>query len=126
MAKMELPELIQKYVLIRDAKDAAKKLFDGETKRITDALVKLDGMILEALGDAESVKTEFGTAYTKKRSSASVKDRDEFFNWAVATGNLEAIDMKANAKIVRELLDEGVVVPGVKYSASTQVGVRRK
>lgn len=125
MAKMELPELIKKYVLIRDAKDAAKKLFAGETKRMTDALVKLDGMILEALGDAESVKTEFGTAYTKARSSATVKDRDEFFTWAVSTGNLEAIDMKANAKIVRELLDEGVVVPGVKYSASIQVGVRR-
>lgn len=125
MAKMELAVLIQKYVLIRDAKDAAKKLFDGETKRITDALKKLDGMILEALGDAESVKTEFGTAYTKSRSSCSVKDRGEFYNWAVNSGNLEAIDMKANAKIVRELLDEGVEVPGVKYSAIIQVGIRR-
>ena len=127
MEQMKLPELIEKYVKIRDAKDAAKKAFTGSTQRMTDALVKLDGLILKALDDQglESAPTDAGTAYKKARTSCSVKDRDAFYTFAVSTGNLEAIDMKANAKVVRELMNGGVDVPGVKYSESTFIGVRR-
>ena len=128
MEHMKLPELINKYIQIRDAKDGAKKIFTAATQRMTDALTKLDGLILKALDNEglESAPTDFGTAYKKNRTSCSVKDRDEFYNFAVNTGNLEAIDMKANAKVVRELMNDGVDVPGVKYSESVFIGVRRK
>ena len=128
MTDMTLDQLVEAYVKIRDSKDKAKKAFDEQTKRMTDALVKLDGLLLVKLQEtgAESIKTESGTVFTKARSNVSVKDRDEFYGWAVKTNNLGAIDMKANAKAVRELLQEGTEVPGVKYSESTQVLVRRK
>lgn len=124
---MTLDEMVNKYVKIRDAKGAAKKAFDDETKRMTQALEKLEGLILQQLNTqgASSVKTQFGTAFTKTRSSVTVQDREEFYNWAVQTQNLGAIDMKANAKAVRELLDEGTQVPGVKYGETIQVGIRR-
>ena len=124
---MDLPKIAEMYIKIRDAKAAAKTAFDAETKRMTDAMVKLENLALDCLNPAgaESIKTEFGTVFKKTRSSCTVKDRDEFYNFAVSSGNLAAIDMKANAKIVRELLDDGVDVPGVKYSVSTQVGIRR-
>lgn len=125
---MKIDDIIVKYIAIRDAKGAAKAAFDKETERMNLALAKLEGMIQQKLEEAgaESFKTEHGTAFTKRRSSVSVKDRDEFYGWAVATGNLGAIDMKANAKAVRELLHDGTEVPGVNYSESIQVGVRRK
>jgi len=124
---MKLPEMIDKYVQIRDAKAKAKKAFDTEVKRMSDALVKLEGMILDSLNNegADSIKTEHGTAFKKSRSSCTVKDRDAFYQFAVDTENLEAIDMKANAKVVRELMQEGIDIPGVNYSESIQVGVRR-
>lgn len=125
--EMTLDQLIKNYVEIRSAKQRASKAFEAETERMTAALAKLDGLILKALHDAgaESVKTEFGTAYTSRRSSVSVKDRDRFYNWAVATDNLYAIDMRANAKHVRELLSEGVEVPGINYSELVQARVRK-
>lgn len=126
---METPQLVECYVKIRDAKAAAKKAFEKETKRMTDAMTKLDGLLTKALADAggvESIVTEFGTVYTKTRSSCSVKDREAFYNFAVASGNLGAIDMKANAPAVRELLDAGTKVPGVKFSESSYIGIRRK
>lgn len=124
---MTLDDMVDKYVRIRDAKGAAKQAFDDETSRMTAALTKLEGLILDRLNaaGAESVKTKFGTAYKKSRSSVSVKDRDEFYSWAVGTDNLGAIDMKANAKAVRELLQKGIEVPGVKYGESIEVGIRR-
>jgi hypothetical protein len=123
--ELTLEQMIDNYVKIRDAKDKAKKAFTVETERMTAALTKLDGLILAKLEGAESIKTECGTAYTKKRTSCSVKDREAFYKFALDTGNLGAIDMKANAKAVRELQEAGTVVPGVNYSEALVVGVRR-
>ena len=125
---MTLDQMVDMYVKIRDAKAAAKKAFDKETERMTQAMERLEGMFqqqLDSLG-VESFKADHGTVYKTLRSSVSVADRDEFYSWAVANNELGAIDMKANAKAVRELLQKGTQVPGVKYSESYQVGVRRK
>ena len=51
--------------------------------------------------------------------------REAFEEWADKTGNRGAIDIRANKKAIRELLDEGVNVPGVKYSERVTIGVRR-
>ena len=123
--ELTLEQMVDNYVKIRDAKDKAKKAFTVETERMTAALTKLDGLILAKLDGAESIKTGCGTAYTKKRTSCSVKDREAFYQFAIDTGNLSAIDMKANAKAVRELNEAGTIVPGVKYSEALVVGVRR-
>lgn len=125
---MTLDQMVENYVKIRDAKAEAKKAFDKETERMTQAMAKLEGMFTKQLDDlgVESVKCEHGTVFKKLRSSVSIADRDEFYEWAVANEQLGAIDMKANAKAVRELLQEGTQVPGVKYSEAYQIGVRRK
>lgn len=125
---MTLDQMVENYVKIRDAKAEAKKAFDKETERMTQAMLKLEGMFTKQLDDlgVESVKCEHGTVFKKLRSSVSIADRDEFYEWAVANEQLGAIDMKANAKAVRELLQEGTQVPGVKYSEAYQIGVRRK
>ena len=125
---MTLDQMIENYVKIRDAKAEAKKAFDKETERMTQAMVKLEGMFTKQLDDlgVESFRSEHGTVFKKLRSSVSIADRDEFYQWAVSNDELGAIDMKANAKAVRELLQKGTQVPGVKYSESYQIGVRRK
>lgn len=125
---MTLDQMIDNYVKIRDAKAEAKKAFDKETERMTQAMVKLEGMFSKQLEDlgVESFRSEHGTVFKKLRSSVSIADRDEFYQWAVVNNELGAIDMKANAKAVRELLQKGTQVPGVKYSESYQIGVRRK
>ena len=125
---MTLDQMIENYVKIREAKAEAKKAFDKETERMTQAMVKLEGMFTKQLDDlgVESFRSEHGTVFKKLRSSVSIADRDEFYQWAVSNDELGAIDMKANAKAVRELLQKGTQVPGVKYSESYQIGVRRK
>lgn len=125
---MTIDDMISMYVKIRDAKAEAKKAFDKEVERMTQAMLKLEGLMQDQLNGlgVETIKAESGTVYQKLRSSVSVHDRDEFYNWAVANNELGAIDMKANAPAVRELLQKGTQVPGVKYSESYQIGVRRK
>lgn len=118
---------VEQFIKLRDHKAKAKKAFDESMERINMAVTKLEGEILAGLQEigAQNVKTEFGTAYINTQSSASVQDREVFEKWAQATGNTAVMDIRANKKAIRELLDEGVDVPGVNYSETITIGVRR-
>lgn len=124
---MNQREKVQAYVRIRDKKDEMKEEFKKALAPLNEALLKLDNEFLEELNDtgAEALNTKEGTVYKIIRASASVKDRDEFLKYVFDQENLELLDVKANKTVVRELAKEGVVVPGVKYSESIQIGVRR-
>jgi hypothetical protein len=119
---------VEQFIKLRDHKTAAKKAFDESMQRVNQAIDKLEGEIMAAL-EAEGLKnakSESGTAYLITQSSASVKDRDAFEEWAEETGNRGAMDIRANKKAIRELLDEGVEeIPGVSYSERVTIGVRR-
>lgn len=128
MTAFTLQEKVQAYVKLRDYKTAAKKQFDKSMERVNQGMEKLESEILETFHEQgiKNVKTESGTAYLSSRSNVSVKDRDAFEKWADETGNRGAMDIKANAKAIRELLNEGVEeVPGVNYSETVKLNFRR-
>ena len=119
---------VEQFSKLRNHKTAAKKEFDKGMERINMALDKLEGEILGALQEQglENARTELGTCYKITQSSATVKDREVFEAWADETGNRGAMDIRANKKAIRELLDDGVEVPGVTYSERLTIGVRSK
>lgn len=118
---------VEQFIKLRDHKTKAKKAFDQSMERINMAVEKLEGEILGALQDQglQNAKSESGTAYIVTQSSATVKDRAAFEEWAQATGNMGAMDIRANKKAIREILDDGEEVPGVAYSETITIGVRR-
>jgi len=118
----------EQFIKLRNHKTAAKKEFDKGMERINEALNKLEGEILGALQESglENARSEFGTVYKITQSSASVKDREAFEEWADETGNRGAMDIRANKKAIRELLDKGEEVPGVSFSERITIGVRSK
>lgn len=122
-----IKEKIAQYVQLRDYKAAAKKEFDKSMARVNEAMEKLEGEFLKELieSEQESARTSAGTIYRLARANCSVKDRDEFYQWAQSTGNIDAMDIKANKTAIRKLLEKGVVVPGVNFSEIIQVGIRR-
>lgn len=128
MKNLTPEELIAYYVSIRDAKEKAAEAFKKETERMNAALAKLEGILQDKLDELglESFNSAAGTAYTKMRNSCTVNDRETFYEWCVDNDELGAMDIKANAKAVRELLNEGVEVPGVKFTSMKTIGVRRK
>jgi hypothetical protein len=128
LEQMTLAQKVEKFITLRDHKTKAKKEFDKSMARVNQGLEVLEGSILAALQEQglKNVKTDNGTAYMNTMSSATVKDRDIFEAWAKETGNSGAMDIRANKKAIRELLDEGIEeVPGVTYSERITIGVRR-
>lgn len=118
---------IDQYVQLRDYKTKADSEFKESMTRVNEAMKKLEGEIMAGLDadGVESIRAATGTAYIKTQTSASVKDREEFLKFVFTTKNLELLDVRANKKIVRELGEQGTVVPGVNYTEIKQVGVRR-
>lgn len=118
---------VEQYIKLRDHKAKAKKAFDQSMERINQAIEKLDAEILGGLQEigAQNIKTEFGTAYINTQASATVKDREAFEKYCSESGNNLAMDVRANKKIIRELLDDGEEVPGVQFTERTTIGVRR-
>jgi len=120
-------ERVAQYVQLRDYKKAADAAFKESMTRVNSAIAKLEGEFLAQLieQDVKSINTDAGTFYKRTRSSCSVKDRDEFFRWVIENRELECMDIRANTKLVKEQMEKGVEVPGVKYSEIVQVGIRR-
>lgn len=118
---------VEQFIKLRDHKTAAKKAFDKSMERINMATEKLEGDILAALQEQglQNIKTPAGTAYLNTQASATVNDRDVFEAWADETGNRGAMDIRANKKAIRELLDEGAEIPGVTFNERVTIGVRR-
>lgn len=118
---------VEQFIKLRDHKTAAKKAFDKSMERINLAMDKLEGEILGGLQEigAKNIKTEAGTAYINTQASATVKDRPAFEEWAQATGNTGAMDIRANKAAIRDLLNDGEEVPGVVYNERVTIGVRR-
>ena len=118
---------VEQYVQLRDYKKQAESEFKESMTRVNEAMAKLEGELMAGLNaeGVESIRADTGTAYIKTQTSATVKDREEFLKFVFTTKNLELMDVRANKKIVRELGEQGTVVPGVNYTEVKQVGVRR-
>lgn len=120
-------ELVAIYIGLRDAKKAAEAEFKKSMERTNQGMEKLEGLLLiklEELG-ADSLACPEGTVYRNTQHSATVQDRTVFREWVESTGNWDAVDLKANKVAVRELLEAGTEVPGVKFTSVHTVGVRR-
>ena len=118
---------IEQYIQLRDYKTKADKEFKESMTRVNEAMKKLKGELMGALGASglSSAQSPSGTVYLKSQSSATVKDREAFLRFVFSTKNLELLDVRANKTIVRELGAAGTAVPGVNYSEIIQIGVRR-
>lgn len=121
-------ELVSQYVRLRDRIKEADDAHKKKTAGARELLEKLNGKMLERLNDlgGESVKTSAGTVYRTTKKSASIADGDLFRGWVIENGAYDVVDWKANANAVEDFIKaEGTPPPGVNYSQTYLVGVRR-
>lgn len=121
-------ELVEAYIKLRDKKEAANAEFKKSLEATNQVMTMLEGLLLtklEELGvDSLSAKG-IGTVYRNTSDSATVQDRQMFREWVEATCNWEAVDLRANKTVVRDMLNKGEAVPGVKFTSTHTVGIRR-
>lgn len=121
-------DLVDQVVRLRDRLKEADDAHKEKTKTARAYKDMLEAKLLEKLNSigGESVKTEHGTVYRSTRRSATIADGDAFRGYVINNEAFDLVDWRANATAVDDFIkSEGSAPPGVNYSQTYTVGVRR-
>jgi hypothetical protein len=90
---------------------------------------KLEAKLLEVFNTTgmDSIKTEFGTAYTSTRTTASVADRDVFMDYVKAHEEWSLMEIRASASAIKQFQEasDGDLPPGINLAVERTVNIRR-
>ncbi len=120
-------ERVAAYIKLRDFKQQAEEAFKASMEKVVQGMTRLEGELLQDLQNtgADSLACADGTVYRRTELSASVEDRAKFLEFVSNEAGFDALDVRANKTFVKERLEAGEAVPGVKVSQILKVGVRR-
>ena len=124
----DLNKRVSQYVALRDRIKDLEAKHKEELKPFKEMLDTLNSSLLAALDEqnSESVRTESGTVYRTPRVSASIADADAFWNYVQDNKAWDLLDRRANKTAVTDYVDEhNAAPPGINYSVTHVVGVRR-
>jgi hypothetical protein len=126
---IDIKKRAQQYIDLRDKITAIKKRHTEELAPYTEALHKLNMMLLDHLNSINTDTTAVrgvGTVYRKENVSATLADAEAFRDYVIQSGDWNMADIKANKTAVKDYVDEHGTPPvGVTYTVTFDVGVRR-
>ena len=125
---MKLSEAVSIYIKMRDKKAQMKAEFDASIAPLNEKMEKLEAKLLDVFNKTgmDSVKTEFGTAYTTTRVTASVADREIFMNHIKENDDWALLEVRASKTAVEQYRDtNNDLPPGVSMREERVVNVRR-
>lgn len=121
-------EIIAQFVRLRDRIKEADDAHKQRVKFAKDHLEKLEAVLMDKLNElgGESIKTSHGTVYRSTKRSATIADGEVFRKFVIDNEAYDLVDWRANATAVGDFIkSEDTTPPGVNYSTTFRVGVRR-
>lgn len=128
MPNLNIDQLVDKYIRIRDKKAEVQKTQKAELARFDEALHTIERVFLTFMqeNNVDSLNTNHGTAYKRVQTSCTIADRDAFLNFVREGGNWAFADLRANAPAVKAYLDANESLPpGVNFTSRLTVNVQR-
>jgi len=125
---MKLSDAVNLYIKMRDKKAQMKAEFDASVAPLNEKMEKLEAKLLEVFNKTgmDSVKTEFGTAYTTTRVTASVADRDIFMTHVRENDDWALLEVRASKSAVEQYRENNNdLPPGISMREERVVNVRR-
>jgi hypothetical protein len=130
---VQIPEnfddMVELHIKIRDRLEACDKAHKEKTKPVRELKEQIEGKMLQRLMDigVDSAKTKHGTVYRSTKRSASIADPGTFRSFIQEHEAYDLVDWKANAPAVADYIEEHQAPPpGINFSTTFTVGVRRK
>lgn len=125
---MKLSDAVSMYIKMRDKKAQMKAEFDASVAPLNEKMEKLEAKLLDVFNKTgmDSVKTEFGTAYTTTRVTASVADREIFMTHVRENDDWALLEVRAaKAAIEQYRENNNDLPPGISMREERVVNVRR-
>lgn len=126
---MKLSDAVSLYIRLRDKKAAMKSEFDASIAPLSEKMDKLEAKLLDVFNKTgvDSVKTEFGTAYTTVRTTASIADREVFMNFVKDNEEWALLEIRAAKAAIEQFrsANDDALPPGVNMREERVVNIRR-
>lgn len=126
---MKLSEAVSLYIQLRDKKAQMKAEFDAKVAPLQQKMDTLEAKLLEVFNQTgmDSVKTEFGTAYTSVRVTASVADRQVFMDFVRQNDEWGLLEVRASKTAIDQYRSthDDAIPPGLNLREERVVSVRR-
>lgn len=125
---MKMSDLVQKYIELRDKKSQLKAEYDMRASKLDEVMQKIEVKLLEVFEQTgmDSVKTEFGTAYTSTRTSASIADREAFMEYVKSHDEWPLLEVRASKAAVEQYkAANDDLPPGINWREERVVNIRR-
>jgi len=126
---VDIEKRTAQYVQLRDKIKALEEAHKKAIAPYKEVLERLNGELLSYLNqiNADSTASASGTVYRTRKKSASIADGDLFMRYVIGSEAWDLLDRKANVTAVEEFINENSAPPpGVNFSETFTVGVRRK
>lgn len=125
---LTMDNMIANYVRLRDKKQEIERRHAEELAPYKDIMGQLEAYMMEAMNQAglNSMKSPHGTAFKQIRTSATVKDWDEFLAFVREREAWDLLERRVAKKAAEQVIeDTKAPVPGVETSREWVVNVRR-
>lgn len=125
---VDLEKYTTKYVQLRDLIKEREAAFKKELAPAKEMLERLNGMLLDHLNriGVDSVSSGGGTVYRTTHVSVTMPDPGAFREFVIENAEFDLADIRPNKTAVTDWLEEKAALPpGVNYTTSYEVGVRR-
>lgn len=125
---MNVDQVIAAYIKLRDTAEEIKERHKQELAKVNDQMHKLEGWLhksLQAQG-LTNFKGAAGTAFLQTVSSATVADRETFFNYVRENQAWELLESRCAKTVVDDYLEShGEAPPGIKHERTEVIRIRR-
>lgn len=125
---MQLNELVEKYIILRDKKSKLKSEYDAKVAELETIMDKIEAVLLQTFNESgmDSVKTSAGTAYKATRTQATVADWDAFRDFVKVNDAFELLERRCSKTGVEQYMAANDdVPPGVNVRTEQVVNIRR-
>lgn len=126
---MKASEAIEKYISLRDELAKRKKAFEAEMLPLKNQMDRIEGKFLELfnkMGTDNMTVRGIGTAFKSTSSSATVADKEVFFNHVKETEEWNLMEVRAAKTQIDAYIEQHQTPPpGVNYSTTVNVRIQR-
>lgn len=128
LQELKTDQLVEVYVQLRDKRAQRKAAYENDDADDKSKQERVESELLRRFQESgmESVRTKSGTAYKSIKTSATIADWDEFFQYVVENQAWELVGRHCSKDGVKEYKEaNSAVPPGINWREELTVNVRR-
>lgn len=128
MTEFSIETMTKAYTKLRDDRAQRKKEFDETDAKLIQKMDILEVKLLQALKafGVDSVKTVYGTVYTKLETKYTCADWSGFWTWMRDSDRLDCVEKRVSQGAMREIEQDGEELPPAIDKHSEKVVVVRR